>query len=386
MMEHLLYKNLKKQQISGIRKFTNMLVDYPNAINLTIGQPDFPTPLHIKESGKLAIDQNHTSYTQNAGLLELRKVISAFCQEKYALSYNPEDEIVVTHGASGAITAVLRTILDEGCEVIVPAPVYPGYVPIIEVFGGVPVYVDTTSTDFVLTAELIEKHLTDRTRGIILCSPANPVGTILPEEELQKISNLLKDKEVFVISDEIYSELVFEKTHKSIASYEGMREKTIVVNGVSKSHSMTGWRIGFTLAPAYISKEITKVNAYFLSCASSISQYAAIEALSVGKDDAIEMRKEYKARRDYVYNRLIDMNIDVVKPGGAFYIFPSIQRTNMKSFDFCAELLKEQEVATVPGSAFSHYGEGYIRISYARSMKELEEAMNRLEKFMKKFN
>ena len=384
-MEHLLYKNLSKQQISGIRKFTNMLVDYPDAINLTIGQPDFPTPNHVKESAKQAIDQNHTSYTANAGLLELRNAISKFYEEKYNLLYNPQDEIVVTHGASGAITAVLRTILDEGTEVIVPAPAYPGYVPIIEIFGGVPVYVDTISTDFVLTAELIEKHLTEKTRAIMLCSPANPVGTIIEGDELEKIAKLLKDKEIFVISDEIYSELIFDKTHQSIASYEGMRDKTIVVNGVSKSHSMTGWRIGFTLAPAYISKEITKVIAYFLSCESSISQYAAIEALSVGKDDPIEMRDEYKARRDFVYKRLVDMNIDVVKPQGAFYIFPSIKRTNMKSFDFCVDLLKEQGVATVPGSAFSDFGEGYIRISFAKSMKDLEEAMNRLEKYMEKF-
>nr|WP_106782094.1 aminotransferase A [Lysinibacillus timonensis] len=384
-MEHLIYQNLKKQQISGIRRFTNMLVDYPDAINLTIGQPDFPTPNHVKESAKQAIDQNNTSYTPNAGLPELRKAISQFYKEKYGLEYSPQDEVVVTHGASGALMAVLRTILEEGSEVIVPAPVYPGYVPIIEMFGGVPVYVDTASTDFVLTAELIKPHITTKTRALFLCSPANPVGTIIEDNELQKIAALMKDKEIFIISDEIYSELIFEKTHQSIAAYDGMRDKTIVVNGVSKSHSMTGWRIGFTLAPAYLSKEITKVIAYFLSCESSISQYAAIEALSVGKDDAIEMRNEYKKRRDLVYNRLVAMGFDVVKPEGAFYIFPSIMHTNMNSFDFCVALLKEQGVATVPGSAFSDMGEGYIRISYAQSIDKIEEAMNRLEKFMEKF-
>lgn len=384
-MEHLIYQNLKKQEISGIRKFTSMLVDYPDAINLTIGQPDFQTPDHVKESAKSAIDQNFTSYTPNAGLLELRKAIAQFNEEKYGLKYNPENEVVVTHGASGAIMAVLRTILSEGCEVIVPAPVYPGYVPIIEMFGGIPVYVDTTSTDFVLTAELIEKHITEQTRAIFLCSPANPVGTIIEENQLKEIATLLKDKEIFIISDEIYSELIFDKKHYSIASFEGMREKTIVVNGVSKSHSMTGWRIGYTLAPAYISKEITKVIAYFLSCESSISQYAALEALTVGKDDAIVMKNEYKKRRDLVYNRLVSMGIDVVKPEGAFYIFPSIKQTKMKSFDFCIRLLEEQEVATVPGSAFSNYGEGYIRISYAQPLEKLEEAMNRLERFMEKF-
>lgn len=384
-MEHLINKNVKKLELSGIRKFTNMLIDYPNAVNLTIGQPDFPTPEHVKEKAKLAIDQNYTSYTPNAGLLELRKAIAHFYEKKYGLTYNPQDEIVVTHGASGAITAVMRAILEEGSEVIVPAPVYPGYIPIVEVYGATPVLVDTTSTGFILTAELIEKNITEKTRCIILGSPANPVGTVIDDEQLKKIANLLKNKEIFVISDEIYSELIYEKIHKSIASYEGMREKTIIINGVSKSHSMTGWRIGYTLAPAYLTKEITKVNAYYLSCAASVSQYAAIEALSAGIDDSIEMRNEYKVRRDYVYQRLIDMNFDVVKPEGAFYIFPSIKQTNMKSFDFCLSLLKEQELATVPGSAFSDYGEGFIRLSFARPLHVLEEGMNRLEKFMEKF-
>lgn len=384
-MEHLINKNVKDLELSGIRKFTNMLVDYPRAINLTIGQPDFPTPNHVKEKGKEAIDRNHTSYTPNAGLLELRKVVSEYYEKRYSLSYNPQDEIVITHGASGAITAVLRTILEEGSEVLIPAPVYPGYLGIIEIYGAKPVFVDTTSSGFLLTAELIEKHITDQTRCIIICSPNNPLGTVVDEEDLVKIAKLLKDKEIFVISDEIYSELIYEKTHKSIASFEGMRGKTIIINGVSKSHSMTGWRIGYTLAPAYLTKEITKVCAFYLSCTTSVSQYAAIEALSLGKDDPMMMRNEYKIRRDYVYKRLVGMNLSVKKPEGAFYIFPSIKQTKLKSFDFCLNLLRDHELAAVPGSAFSDVGEGYIRLSFAQPLDVLEEAMNRLEKFMDKF-
>ncbi|MDN4495420.1 aminotransferase A [Ureibacillus aquaedulcis] len=385
-MEHLIYKNLKKIELSGIRKFTNMLVDYPNAINLTIGQPDFPTPAHVKEKAKLAIDQNYTSYTPNAGIVELRKAISSFYDKQYGLSYNPQDEIIVTHGASGALTIALRTILEEGCEVILSAPAYPGYIPLIELCGAIPVCVDTAATDFVLTADLIEKHMTDKTRCVILPSPCNPVGTIIEEAELQKIAALLKEKEIFIISDEIYSELIYEKTHKSIASYEGMRHKTIVINGVSKSHSMTGWRIGYTLAPSYLTKEMTKLNGYYISCASSISQHAALAALTDGVNDPIEMKNEYKVRRDYVYDRLVAMGFDVVKPAGAFYIFPSIKKTNMTSFDFCINLLKEQELATVPGSAFSEFGEGYIRLSFAQPLEVLQKGMDRLEKFMEKFN
>ena len=385
-MEHLIYKNLKKIELSGIRKFTNMLVDYPNAINLTIGQPDFPTPAHVKEKAKRAIDQNYTSYTPNAGIIELRNAIAAFYANRYGLTYSPQDEIIVTHGASGALTIALRTILEEGCEVILSAPAYPGYIPLIELCGAVPVCVNTEETDFVLTAELIEKHITDKTRCVILPSPCNPVGTIIEEAELQKIAALLKDKEIFIISDEIYSELIYEKTHKSIASYEGMRNKTIVINGVSKSHSMTGWRIGYTLAPNYLTKEMTKLNGYYISCATSISQHAALAALTDGLNDPIDMKKEYKVRRDFVYNRLVAMGFDVVKPAGAFYIFPSIKKTGMNSFDFCINLLEEQELATVPGSAFSEFGEGYIRLSFAQPLEVLQIGMDRLEKFMGKFD
>ena len=384
-MEHLIYNKLKKIEVSGIRKFTNMLVDYPKAINLTIGQPDFPTPDHVKEGAKKAIDQNFTAYTPNAGILSLREAITRFYKKQYGLTYDAKEETIVTHGASGALTIALRTILEENVEVILPAPAYPGYIPLIELCGAKPVCINTVDTNFVLTAALIEKHLTEQTRCIILPSPNNPLGTIIESEELQKIALLLKDKEIFIISDEIYSELIYEKKHHSIASYEGMQNKTIVINGVSKSHSMTGWRIGYTLAPSYITKEMTKLNSYYNSCATSISQYAALTALTDGINDPLEMKIEYKMRRDFVYNRLIELGFDVVKPEGAFYIFSSIQHTKLKSFEFCTKLLQEQEVATVPGDAFSQFGEGYIRISFAQPLEVLESAMNRIEKFVAQF-
>ncbi len=383
-MEHLLNKGVRQMQFSGIRRIANMIVDYPDAINLTLGQPDFLTPEHIKQAGIAAIQNNKTTYTQNPGLLDLRRAAANFMQQKYKLTYRPEDEIIVTTGASQAIDITLRTILEPGCEVILPSPVYPGYVPLIQLAGAIPVLIDTSNNGFVLTAEMIKEKLTDRTRCVLLPYPSNPVGTILDEQHIREIAELLKDKEIFVVSDEIYSELTYGKPHVSIASIPEMREKTIVINGLSKSHSMTGWRIGLTCAPAYISKEMVKLHLYSATCASTISQYAALEAWTNGLDDPAIMRNEYEKRRDYVYDRLVSMGLDVVKPEGAFYIFPSIRRTNMKSFDFAVELLKTGGVAVIPGDAFSPEGEGFIRISYAYSLDTLAEGLNRIERFIER--
>ncbi|WP_018133011.1 aminotransferase A [Effusibacillus pohliae] len=382
-MEHLINKRVKEIQISGIRKFSNLVAQYQDAISLTIGQPDFPTPEHIKQAAKTAIDQNKTAYTQNPGLPELRRAASRFLQAKYQLSYNPETEVITTIGASQAIDIALRTILEEGCEVLLPGPVYPGYEPLIKLSGAVPVYVDTTTNGFKINAALLKPRITHKTRCIILPYPSNPTGCVLDEQDLAEIADLLRDKEIFVISDEIYSELIYDKPHRSIASLPFMREKTIVINGLSKSHSMTGWRIGFAFAPAAITQHMVKVHQYNVTCASTISQYAALEALSQGLDDAGPMKREYKKRRDYVYDRLTAMGFDVVKPDGAFYVFPSIKAFHMKSFDFAAKLLEEQRVAVVPGEAFSPLGEGYIRISYAYSMDVLREGLDRIEQFVR---
>ncbi|MDF2718855.1 MAG: aminotransferase [Paenibacillus sp.] len=381
-MEHLVNSAVKDIQISGIRKISNLVATYKDAITLTIGQPDFPTPAHIVEAGKRALDQNKTLYTQNPGLLELRKAASHFVDRKYGLSYDPEQEVIVTAGASQALDIALRTIIGPGSEVIIPGPIYPGYEPIVRLCGGTPVYADTRESGFKLTAEVLKPMLTERTRAVILCYPSNPTGRVMAAEELQAVADLLRGKPIFIISDEIYSELVYDEPHRSIAALPGMKEQTIVINGLSKSHSMTGWRIGFTFAPADISKHMVKVHQYNVTCASSISQYAAVEALTAGIDDAEPMKREYKARRDFVYGRLQRIGLTGEKPEGAFYLFPSISRFGLSSMDFTMKLLEEERVAVVPGEAFSIYGEGYIRISYAYSMEVLEKAMDKLESFV----
>lgn len=382
-MERLINPRLKEIQISGIRKIANKVAAYPDAISLTIGQPDFPTPEHIMRAAEKAIAEQKTTYTANAGLLELRQAISAFVAGKYGQQYSAAEEIIVTAGASQALDITLRTILQEGCEVILPGPIYPGYEPLVRLCGGTPVYVDTTGNGFKLTASLLEPHLTERTRAVVLCYPSNPTGRVMSPDELQEMAELLSDKNIFVISDEIYSELIYDAPHRSIATYPGMRDKTIVINGLSKSHSMTGWRIGYTLAPAYVSQHMIKAHQYNVTCASSISQYAALEAMTHGVDDAAAMKAEYVKRRDYVYDRLVGMGFELTKPEGAFYLFPSIKRFGIPSMEFATRLLEEHRVAVVPGDAFSVYGEGYIRISYAYAMDVLERGLDRLEAFVK---
>ncbi|MGG1451499.1 aminotransferase A [Bacillus licheniformis] len=379
-MEHLLNPNVKEIEISGIRKFSNLVSQYENVISLTIGQPDFFTPHHVKQAAKKAIDENQTSYTHNAGYPELRQAVQLYMKKKADLNYEAESEIIVTTGASQAIDSAFRTILSPGDEVILPGPVYPGYEPIIKMCGASPLIIDTTSHGFKLTAKLIEEALTPKTKCVVLPYPSNPTGMTLSEEELKDIASLLKGRNVFVLSDEIYSELTFDRPHHSIATV--LRDQTIVIGGLSKSHSMTGWRIGFLFAPKEIAKHILKVHQYNVSCASSISQKAALEAVTNGFDDALIMREQYKKRLDYVYDRLVTMGLDVIKPSGAFYIFPSIKSFGMSSFDFCMSLLEEEGLAIVPGSSFSEYGEGYVRISYAYSLDTLREGLDRLESFV----
>lgn len=379
-MEHLVNSNVKQIELSGIRKFFNLVADYEDVISLTIGQPDFPTPEHVKAAGMKAIEDNFTTYTHNAGLIELREAASQFVNKKYGLTYSPNNEIITTVGASQAIDCTFRTILETGSEVILPSPVYPGYEPLIKLAGGTPVYVDTTKTDFKLTAELLAPYITEKTRCIVLPYPSNPTGVTLTDVELREIADLVRGKDIFVLSDEIYSELVYEGTHHSIAKH--IWEQTIVINGLSKSHSMTGWRVGFVFAPEAIAKHLLKVHQYNVSCATSISQKAALEALTIGMDDADAMKHSYQERLDYVYERLIQMGFDVVKPNGAFYLFPNISHFKQSSFDFALSLVKNAGVALVPGSAFSEYGEGYVRLSYAYSMEQLKKAMDRMENYV----
>ncbi|HAQ06644.1 MAG TPA: aminotransferase A, partial [Bacillus bacterium] len=376
-MEHLINKRVKNIEISGIRKFFNMVADVKDMVSLTIGQPDFPTPNHVKDAGKNSIDANITTYTHNAGLLQLREAAANFYLNKYNVSYSPQHETIITVGASEAIDIAFRTILDEGAEVILPGPVYPGYEPIVKLCGANPVYADIRNTQFRMTAALIESLITEKTRCIVLPYPSNPTGVSLNESELKEIARLLEDKDIFVLADEIYSELVYEQKHVSIAQF--IKEKAIVINGLSKSHSMTGWRIGMLFAPEYLAKHILKVHQYNVTCATSISQMAALEALTKGIDDAEPMKQEYASRRDYVFKRLTEMDLDVIKPEGAFYFFVKIPEDNITSFDFCMELVNKAKLAVVPGSAFSDLGEGYFRLSYAYSMGTLKEGLNRLE-------
>ncbi|MFB7140607.1 aminotransferase A [Gottfriedia sp. NPDC056225] len=381
-MKRFINQNVKEIQISGIRKFAQKIEKYENVIALTLGQPDFPTPEPIKDSAINAINQNQTVYTPNAGIPALRNAASNFLKTKYSLSYDPANEVIVTVGASQAIDVTFRTILNDECEVILPAPIYPGYAPIITTCGAKPVFVDTSNNGFKITPELLDEYITEKTRCIVLPYPNNPTGVTLTKEELENLANYLSEKDLFILSDEIYSELTYDSTHISIASFPGMRDKTIVINGLSKSHSMTGWRIGFIFAPVYLAQEILKVHQYNVSCATSISQYAAITALTDCIDSPIEMAKEYKIRRDYMVDRLEKMGLSCIKPEGAFYLFPSIKEFNMPSMEFALNLVEKHNLAVIPGEAFSEYGDSFIRLSYAYSMKELEAACDRLEAFV----
>ncbi|MET3681966.1 aminotransferase [Alkalibacillus flavidus] len=381
-MEQYLNENVKNLAISGIRQFFNLVSGKDDVVSLTIGQPDFATPEHIKDAAKQALDDNRTVYTPNAGILELRQAIASYTQERYHLHYDPEDEIIVTAGASQAIDISLRTILEPGDEVILPGPVYPGYEPLIRLAGATPVHVDTRDNGFKLTAELIDPYVTDRTKCIILPYPSNPTGVSLNETELKTLADYIQTKPIFLLADEIYSELTYDGDHVSIAQFEEIRKQTIVIQGVSKSHAMTGFRIGYVLADRSIRQHMLKAHQYNVSCATSISQYAALEALTAGKDDSKVMRDAYGERRRYVIDRLKQMGVDVVVPDGAFYVFPKIELPNTTSFELGLRLVDEVGLALVPGDAFGSHGQGYMRLSYAYSEHVLKQGLDRLETFL----
>lgn len=383
-MINLLNKNVVDIEMSGIRKIANKVDRSPDIINLTFGQPNFPTPEYVKEAGVKAIIENQNAYTETAGLYELRVAACDYVRENYHLSYHPEDEVIVTTGASEALDLAFRTILEEGSEVILPVPIYPGYEPLIKLCNAIPVYVDTTNSDFKITASLIEEHITEKTRCVLLPYPSNPLGTILSEKEVREIGKVLEDKKIFIVADEVYSELLYDEKHFSIGSIPNLKDKTIIINGLSKSHSMTGWRIGFAFAPSYLIDQFYKIHSFNSICPSSISQYAAVEALKQGvyTEEVLAMKHEYKNRRDLAFRRLKEMGLDVIEPKGAFYIFPSIKSTGLSSMDFAMNLLDQEKVAVIPGSSFSDFGEGYIRISYAQSMEDLVKGLDGIERFL----
>ena len=375
-------ERVKQISVSGIRQFSNQLVHYPDAVNLTVGQPDFPTPESVKAAGIAAITNDMTGYSHNAGLIDLRNAVSKFFFDKYTFHYNAENEIIITIGASEAIDATFRAILEEGDEVILPAPMYTGYEPIITLLGAKVVYLDTSDTDFQPSADRLASLINEKTKAVLFNFPSNPTGVTIAPKQMDALVDVLKKHEIFILTDEIYSENTFNGEHRSFASFSELRDRLFLIHGLSKSHSMTGWRIGFLLGPKEYMQHVIKIHQYNAVCAPLPSQYGAIEALTNGRDVPAAMNKEYIQRRDYVYGRLIDMGIEVVKPNGAFYMFPSIKKFGMTSFDFATKLLKEGGLACVPGSAFSRYGEGYMRISYAYAMPVLIEGMNRLEAFI----
>ncbi|MFC5589131.1 aminotransferase class I/II-fold pyridoxal phosphate-dependent enzyme [Sporosarcina soli] len=376
--------NPRVQQIelSGIRKIANLLIDYPDAINLTVGQPDFPTPDRVKQAAHQAISNNQTAYSSNAGLLELRQEVSTFFADKYNFTYDPETEILVTTGASEAMDVAFRTILEAGDEVIIPVPSYTGYEPLITLTGAKPVYLDTTQTDFIPDPQQIEQLITPNTKAIVFNYPSNPTGVTIPRLTMDALVATLVKHDIFIISDEIYSENTFEGEHRSFAQYPELKDKLFLIHGLSKSHSMTGWRIGFLLAAPQWTKHAAKIHAYNTICASVPSQHAAICALNECRQTPAAMNREYIRRCDYMYTRLTNMGLPTVKPTGAFYMFPSIKIANMTADQFAHTLLDEARVAVVPGTAFTSYGEGHIRISYAYAFDQLEIAMDRMEKWL----
>ncbi|MCI8887217.1 MAG: aminotransferase class I/II-fold pyridoxal phosphate-dependent enzyme [Hungatella sp.] len=373
---------------SGIRKFFDIVSEMKDAISLGVGEPDFDTPWHIREEGIYSLEKGRTFYTSNAGLKELKAEICSYLQRRCSISYNPDKEIMVTVGGSEAIDIALRAMLNPGDEVLIPQPSYVSYVPCTILAGGKPVIIQLEEKDqFKLTPEKLREQITDRTKILILPFPNNPTGAVMRKEELEAIAEVILEHDLFVLSDEIYCELTYgSQLHVSIASLPGMKERTVLINGFSKSYAMTGWRLGYAAAPHMIQEQMLKIHQYAIMCAPTTSQYAAISALRDGDGDVAMMREAYDQRRRYVLHAFKEMGLDCFEPNGAFYAFPSIKRFGMTSDEFANRFLKEEKVAVVPGTAFGACGEGFLRVSYAYSLASLKEALGRMERFVKRLD
>ena len=380
-----LNETILKIKPSGIRKFFDLVSEMKDVISLGVGEPDFDTPWHIRDEGIYALEQGKTFYTSNAGLKELREEICNYINRTQGIEYNPLKEVLVTVGGSEAIDIGLRAMINPGDEVIIPQPAYVSYYPCALLTGAKPVIIDLKAeNDFRLTAEELLNAITPKTKVLILPFPNNPTGAIMEKEDLEKIAKICVENDVYVMSDEIYSALTYKGKHVSIASIEGMKERTILINGFSKAYAMTGWRLGYACGPAEIIKQMTKIHQFAIMCAPTTSQYAAVEALKNGDDDVRLMRGAYNQRRRFLMNAFREMSLPCFEPFGAFYVFPCIKEFGMTSEEFATKFLEEERVAAVPGSAFGESGEGFLRISYAYSIENLKEAMTRLSRFVNK--
>ena len=370
---------------SGIRKFFDIASEMDDVISLGVGEPDFDTPWHIRDEGIYSLEKGKTSYTSNAGLKELKEEIAKFLDRHYELKYDPNKEIIVTVGGSEAIDIAMRAMLDPGDEVLIPQPSYVSYEPCCILANGTPVIIELKAeNEFRLTAEELEAAITPKTKLLVLPFPNNPTGAIMERKDLEAIAAVIEKYDLYVLSDEIYSELTYaEESHVSIASLPGMRERTILINGFSKSHSMTGWRLGYACGPELILKQMLKIHQFAIMCAPTTSQYAAVEAMRHGDEDVAKMRDEYNIRRRYLIKRFREMGIDCFEALGAFYVFPCIKQFGMTSDEFATALLKQKKVCVVPGTAFGNSGEGFLRISYAYSLENLKIALDRMEEFVK---
>ena len=384
-MRNPLSDKVVEMKPSGIRKFFDLVQEMPNAISLGVGEPDFDTPWHIREEGIYSLEKGRTFYTSNAGLLELRKAIAHYMYRKYDLEYDPVHEIVVTVGGSEGIDLALRAMINPGDEVILPEPAFVSYLPCIKLADGVPVTINLKEENqFKLQPEELLAAITDKTKILILSYPNNPTGAIMTREDLEPIAEIIKEKDLYVISDEIYAELTYGQNHCSIASLPGMRDRTIIINGFSKSFAMTGWRLGYICGPSVIIEQMLKIHQFAIMCAPTNSQYAAIEGLRHCEDEVQQMRNAYNQRRRYLVNEFAKMKLECFEPFGAFYIFPSIKEFGMTSEEFAMRFLEEEKVAVVPGSAFGESGEGFLRVSYAYSLEDLKEAIGRLSRFVER--
>ena len=370
---------------SGICKFFDIVSEMKDAISLGVGEPDFDTPWHIREEGIFSLEKGQTFYTSNAGLKELKIEICNYLERRFNVSYDFKDECMVTVGGSEAIDIALRAMLDPGDEVLIPQPSYVSYPPCTILAGGVPVPILLEEKDqFRLTKEKLLAAITPKTKVLILPFPNNPTGSIMELEDLKEIAEVIEEHDLYVISDEIYSELTYTGNHVTIASLPGMKERTVLINGFSKSYAMTGWRLGYACAPKVILQQMLKIHQFAIMCAPTTSQYAAVEALRNGDEDVAEMREAYDERRKYLVKAFNEIGMDCYEPQGAFYVFPCIKRFGMSSDEFALKLLEEEKVAVVPGTAFGDCGEGYLRVSYAYSLKNLQKAMARIERFAKR--